>query len=229
MITHIITDIEGTTSSIAFVHTVLFPYARKRITHFLKAYREDVLVAEQINAVKLSCRNNEMTLDDVIAQLIEWIDNDVKEPSLKKLQGLIWQYGYEQGDFKGHLYRDAYQKLTEWNAQGQHLFVYSSGSVQAQKLLFKYSEFGDLTALFNGYFDTSVGHKREAGSYQNIHQSLACPAENVLFLSDIKEELDAAKMAGFNVLQLVRDDSVTVGAHPCVEDFSQIDISRICE
>ncbi len=199
----IVTDIEGTTSSISFVHEVLFPYARQQIAPFIRDHGNEPEVRELIEAV---CREVGAQLSDeeVVDQLVQWIDEDKKVTALKALQGLVWQRGYRSGDFTGHVYPDAYENLKKWRAQGLALYVYSSGSVKAQKLLFSYSDFGDMTPLFSGYFDTRIGAKREASAYQQIAKKLALPAGSILFLSDIEEELDAANAVGFHTIQLVR-------------------------
>ena len=124
---------------------------------------------------------------------------------LKFLQGLLWEAGYQAGAFKGHIYKDAATYLMAWKTKGLDLYIYSSGSVHAQKLLFTHTEYGDLTPLFSGYFDTRIGGKKDQESYQKIAQQIGIPANQLLFLSDIKEELDAAKAAGFKTLWLTRD------------------------
>jgi enolase-phosphatase E1 len=226
MIKAIVTDIEGTTSSILFVKDVLFPYARANLAGYVRRHEHDPQVKPLLDDV---CKEvgSELSLEQIIAQLIQWIDEDKKVTPLKSLQGLIWEAGYRQGDFKGHLYVDAAEKLKSWKADGLDLYVYSSGSVYAQKLLFGHTEYGDLTPLFSGYFDTHIGGKREQQSYDNIAKQLDIPANRLLFLSDIKEELDAAKAAGFQTTWLVRDSAPDPQAeHRQVNNFDQIDVSR---
>jgi len=226
MIKAIVTDIEGTTSSILFVKDVLFPYARANLADYVRSHADDPQVKLLLDDV---CKEagSELSLEQIIAQLIQWIDEDKKATPLKSLQGLIWEAGYRQGDFKGHLYPDAAEKLRAWKADGLDLYVYSSGSVYAQKLLFGHTEYGDLTPLFSGYFDTHIGGKREQQSYDNIAKQLDMPANQLLFLSDIKEELDAAKATGFETIWLVRDSTPDPQAeHRQVNNFNQIDVSR---
>lgn len=224
MIKAIVTDIEGTTSSISFVHDVLFPYARQHMEDFIRAHVEDPDVISQLNDVRLEA-GEELTIDGIIEQLINWIAEDKKITPLKALQGMIWEEGYRQGHFTGHIYDDAVEYLKKWHAAGISLYVFSSGSVKAQKLLFGYSDAGDLTALFKGYFDTRIGNKREAGAYQNIIRELALPANEVLFLSDIKEELDAARQAGMQTCWLVRDNEPNDSAeHMQVNNFAAIKV-----
>ena len=218
----IVTDIEGTTTDINFVHKVLFPYAHAKLPDFLRENAEAPAVAEQIHAVRDVMQDADASLEAVIATLLHWIDTDQKVTPLKALQGMVWADGYQRGDFTGHLYADVAPALRQWQAEGKALYVYSSGSVQAQKLLFGYSDEGDLTPLFSGYFDTHVGHKREAASYQRILDTLDLPPASALFLSDVVEELDAAQQAGMQTLQLVREGTQAGTRHPCVTRFDEI-------
>lgn len=220
----IVTDIEGTTTDISFVHKVLFPYAHAKLPDFLRANVATPAVAEQIEAVRSEMGDPEATLEAVINQLLHWIETDQKVTPLKALQGMVWADGYQRGDFTGHLYSDVAPALRQWKEAGKALYVYSSGSVQAQKLLFGYSDEGDLTSLFSGYFDTHIGHKREATAYQRIVTELDLPADAVLFLSDVVEELDAAKQAGMQTLQLVREGTQAGTAHACVSRFDEINL-----
>lgn len=225
MIRAIVTDIEGTTSSISFVHEVLFPYAAKQMGDFVRAQHGQPEVAEQLEEVARLGGLDVQDLDGLIAQLAQWMAEDRKITPLKALQGMIWKHGYEQGHFKGHVYPDAVDNLRHWHAQGIRLYVYSSGSVQAQKLIFGYTEYGDLTPLFSGYFDTNIGGKREAESYRRILTELNLPGNEVLFLSDIREELDAARSAGLQVCWLVRAGTIPADApYPAVSDFSSIQL-----
>lgn len=212
MIKAILTDIEGTTSSLSFVKDVLFPYARERMADFVRAHGQESAVRKLLDEVKqLSGAANDA---DATRQLMRWIDEDKKVTPLKALQGMIWEEGYRQGHFKGHVYEDAARKLKEWHAQGVKLYVFSSGSVQAQKLLFAHTDYGDLTPLFSGYFDTTVGNKREAASYKAIADAIGLSPNEILFLSDIKEELDAAGGTGMHVLWLIREGALTAETIP---------------
>lgn len=217
----IVTDIEGTTSSIAFVHDVLFPYARDNLPSFIHGNENDAEVSEQLAATRQEAGEPDADTDRVIDILLGWIAEDRKATPLKALQGLVWKDGYRSGAFTGHIYDDAAARLREWENAGIDLYVYSSGSVEAQKLLFGYSDAGDLRPLFHGYFDTRVGHKREAGSYETIAERIGLPAGEILFLSDVVEELDAARTAGMQTTQLLRDDIVT-GEHTLARDFTEV-------
>jgi len=222
----ILTDIEGTTSSIAFVKEVLFPYARKHIGDFIETHGADPEVRKLLDEVS-AIVGKQLNDAEVVRQLITWIDEDRKVTPLKALQGMIWETGYRQGDFTGHVYEDAEKKLREWHTAGLRLYVFSSGSVTAQKLIFGYSDFGDLKPLFSGYFDTRVGSKRDAIAYQVIVKAIGLPADEILFLSDIAEELDAARSVGMHTLQLVREGALPSPAHPIASDFDQIDLDLI--
>ena len=226
MIKAIVTDIEGTTSSIRFVHEVLFPYARENIGEFVHANAEDLNVVSHLNDVRLEV-GQDLDLDGVVDQLVQWIDEDKKITPLKALQGMIWEEGYYKGELTGHLYDDAIEYLRKWHDKGIKLYVFSSGSVQAQKLLFGHSDAGDLTPLFSGYYDTRIGNKREAEAYRKIVQDIDLPANEILFLSDIVEELDAASEAGMKTIMLVRDESpATSPSHTQVKNFSEIDLDQ---
>jgi enolase-phosphatase E1 len=222
----IVTDIEGTTSSLSFVKDVLFPYARARMAAFVREHAPDPDVALQLEAVRREADDPALTQDEVIEQLIAWIDQDRKITPLKALQGMIWEEGYRRGDFQGHVYPDAARALREWKARGFTLYLYSSGSVQAQKLLFAHTGFGDLTPLFSGYFDTNVGGKLETLSYRTIADSIGVAPAHILFLSDMRAELDAAAVAGWRTLWLVREAVPDArAAHPQVRDFDAITIN----
>ncbi|SEN04808.1 enolase-phosphatase E1 [Pseudomonas sp. ok272] len=218
----ILTDIEGTTSAVSFVFDVLFPYAAQHLPAFVRQHAQRADVAEQLDAVRRDSAEPDADVERVIEILLGWIAEDRKATPLKALQGMVWAQGYQAGQLKGHVYPDAVDALKRWHQAGYQLFVYSSGSIQAQKLIFGCSEAGDLTPLFSGYFDTTSGAKREASAYQRISQSIGCSAEQILFLSDIVEELDAAQLAGMATCGLVRDGGELAG-HLTVTTFAQID------
>jgi enolase-phosphatase E1 len=222
MIKAIVTDIEGTTSSLSFVKDILFPYAKAKLPDFVSQHQHETSVQKLLLA---TCQeaNIDFSVANAIARLLAWIDEDKKSTPLKALQGLIWQSGYDNGELKGHLYPDAIVNLRSWFAQGYALYVYSSGSVLAQKLLFGHSDHGDLTALFSGFFDTHVGGKKESDSYLKIAAEIGLPADKILFLSDVKEELDAAKAAGYQTIWLTREQQPDSNAvHRQVSSFADI-------
>lgn len=224
----ILTDIEGTTSSISFVKNVLFPYARKALPGFVHEHGQQPQVRRWLDAVAVEIGG--ACQDSLIAETLQgWIDQDRKHTALKALQGMIWETGYRNGDFKAHLYPEVAAVLKGWHAAGLPLYVYSSGSVPSQKLFFGFSEGGDLTPLVSGWFDTEIGGKREADSYRRIVAAIGVPANVVLFLSDVVEELDAAREAGLQTrlldrladYPLPRSGEATHG-HDRVENFQQI-------
>ncbi|WP_431470218.1 acireductone synthase [Sphingosinithalassobacter sp. LHW66-3] len=190
----ILLDIEGTTSSIAFVADVLFPYAARHLRDYVERNPEQVApILAQVPG------------DDPVATLLGWIEADAKETPLKTLQGLIWEAGYRDGTIRGHVYPDTPEALARWGRAGVPVYIYSSGSVAAQKLLFGHSEAGDLTPRIAGYFDTNIGHKREADSYAAIARALALEPATMLFVSDIQAEVDAARAAGMQALLIDRE------------------------
>jgi enolase-phosphatase E1 len=221
MIRAIVMDIEGTTSSISFVKDVLFPYARAQMADFVRSHAEDAEVRQLLNDVA-TLVGNTLTDDEAITILIQWIDEDRKLTPLKALQGLVWEAGYRNGDFHGHIYPEVARKLYEWHEKGLVLCIYSSGSVHAQKLLFGHTEYGDLTPLFTAFFDTRIGAKREADAYRKIVSQIELPAQKILFLSDISEELDAAREAGLKTCQLLREGANASPNHPHALDFDAV-------
>jgi enolase-phosphatase E1 len=205
------------------VHDQLFPYAREALPAFVREHAEEAEIAALLQQVRIEAGMQEASLDAITGQLLQWIDEDKKVTPLKALQGLIWKSGYERGDFTGHVYADTPEYLRAWKSQGIALYVYSSGSVQAQKLLFAHSDAGDLCPLFSGYFDTRAGHKREEASYRAIAKSIGVPAQEILFLSDVVEELDAAAAAGMQTTQLVRDADTQAGkSHRVAHTFADV-------
>ena len=228
--TVILTDIEGTTSSISFVKNVLFPYARKALPAFVAAHGQQPEVRRWLDAVAVEIGG--ACQDSLIVETLQgWIDQDRKHTALKALQGMIWEDGYRNGEYKAHFYPEVAAVLSGWHAEGKPLYVYSSGSVPAQKLFFGFSDAGDLSPLVSGWFDTEVGGKREADSYRHIAQAIGVPAGEILFLSDVVEELDAAREAGLQTRLIDRLDDYPmprVGAaangHDRVENFQQIQL-----
>jgi len=221
---YILTDIEGTTSSVNFVYDELFPYFRKNIQHLRQLnYLPEVQLAfaETIHLAKEQDGETLITTDDIIGKLEQWSKDDRKITPLKTLQGILWNEGYEQGELKGHVYPDVKPFFDDIKAKGIEIGVFSSGSVQAQKLIFEYSVAGDLSSIFSHYFDTTTGGKREIETYAKIAQILKIEANEVLFLSDIVEELEAAKNAGMQTIQLVRENN-SANWERWVVDFTKI-------
>lgn len=215
----IVTDIEGTTTPIAFVHDTLFPFAAAHLEDFLAREGADPAVAAILGDVRALAPD----VAPVVA-LRDWMARDAKITPLKTLQGLIWERGYASGALTATLYPDVAPALRAWTAAGRRLAVYSSGSIAAQRLLFGHTAAGDLTGLFAGWFDTTTGPKRAAASYRAIADAMALPASAILFLSDVTAELDAAAEAGLRTCQLVRaEDGTHAGAtHQVAADFAGV-------
>ncbi|MGH9872885.1 MAG: acireductone synthase [Pyrinomonadaceae bacterium] len=220
----ILLDIEGTTTPIAFVHEVLFSYARSRIRNYLtehsgseelladlaelrQEHAADLKAGQQPPAIPDEARDTE--IDSIVAYINWLMDRDRKSKGLKSLQGKIWKQGYLDGILKAQLFADVAPALERWRAEGLNVSIFSSGSSLAQKLLFAHTDAGDLTRFISNYFDTTVGSKTDVESYRQIAAALSLPAEKVLFISDVIGELDAASEAGMQTLLCVRP-----GNHP---------------
>jgi enolase-phosphatase E1 len=211
----VLLDIEGTTSAIAFVKDTLFPFAETELDAFLAARGAEPEVAAILA---------EVPGPDRAATLRDWMAADLKVTPLKALQGLIWESGFADGRLRGHLWPDVAPCLQAWQAAGIGLAIYSSGSVAAQRLLFGHSAAGDLVPLFSGFFDTRMGAKRQPAAYAAIAAALGEAPGRILFLSDVAEELDAARQAGLATCQLVRpaDGTLAAGRHPEAVDFPEV-------
>jgi enolase-phosphatase E1 len=228
MKTTILTDIEGTTSSISFVKDVLFPYARSALPGFVREHGQQPEVRRWLDQVAVE--NGGICSDQVIVETLQgWIDEDRKHTALKALQGMVWAAGYREGDFTAPLYPDVAPALRAWHAAGHPLAVYSSGSAAAQKLLFSHTDAGNLLPLFRGFFDTEVGHKRDADSYRLIADRLNRSTADIVFLSDVVAELDAARDAGMRTVLLDRRQDYpqprtgdAANGHARVESFADI-------
>jgi enolase-phosphatase E1 len=202
---------------------VLFPYADQRLDAYVAAHRDDPIVVEALSEAAVEIGDSKIDEAGILAHLHAWIREDRKSTPLKTLQGLIWHIGYEKGDLLGHVYPDVPPVLQAWNDAGIELYVYSSGSIVAQKVLFAHTFAGDLTPLFTDHFDTTTGPKREAASYAEILADTGFHPNEMLFLSDTEEELDAARAAGLQTVRLLRPDDTPPGAtstHPSYVDFA---------
>jgi enolase-phosphatase E1 len=218
----ILLDIEGTTTPIDFVHQTLFPFAKEKIGDFVAEHFSDL--KDEIEQLKIEYktdftnqiygRNLDPQSAESIAEYLRFlIEVDRKSTPLKSLQGKIWQAGYETGELKSEMFEDVPGALERWYREGKTIAIYSSGSVLAQKLIFKYSKFGDLSPFISAYFDTNVGHKRERQSYENIAEKMQNRKREILFISDVVEELNAAHQAGFDVILAVRDGNSAVNGN----------------
>ncbi|ABB58024.1 acireductone synthase [Synechococcus elongatus] len=232
-ITTLLLDIEGTTTPVDFVFKVLFPYARDRVADFLATQGADPEVQADLDllrqeyAQEAAAELPDWAGEDAIAAVpyIQWlIDSDRKSTGLKSLQGKIWEQGYVSGEIKGQLFADVLPAFQRWQAAGLAIAIFSSGSVQAQQLLFGYSEAGDLSPHLSGYFDTRTGPKREAASYGAIAAQLGKAPAQVLFVSDIPAELEAAATAGFQTRLSLRPGNATVeiGDWTTIHSFDEL-------
>jgi len=192
----VLLDIEGTIGDIAFVRDVLFPYARARLADTLKARWDDPEIVPVVHAACESSLDELTTPALATRQFLSWMDQDKKIGPLKTLQGIIWREGYASGELKAHLYPDAVEAIHAWTKRGVKVAIYSSGSIEAQKLYFKHSVAGDLTSFLSGYFDTTSGPKGEASSYTKIARALGIEPSAIAFFSDLPAETSAALQAG---------------------------------
>lgn len=216
----ILLDIEGTTTPIDFVHRTLFPFAKEHIGKYV-AEHFDHLRDEIIAVADEHAHDREYTLPldptepgSVTAYLEFQIDHDRKSTPLKSIQGMIWKEGYESGDLVSQVFDDVPAAFERWNADEKRIAIYSSGSALAQKLIFTHSDRGDLSKFIDNYFDTNVGRKREAASYRNIASELGLDPGEILFVSDITQELDAARSAGMQTALSVRPGNAEIDGDP---------------
>ena len=236
---HVLLDIEGTTCPVNFVSEVLFPYAHQQIPLFLADQAENPIVQEILTqvfdawdqdtdpeALSLRQRSFEKNTESAIKYLSWLIKKDRKLTPLKELQGLIWRQGYDKKILKAPLYADVPEALRRWHHAGLRLSVYSSGSINAQKLLYQHSTFGDLSNFFYQWFDTNVGSKQIEQSYTNIGKTLNANPETIVFISDHKSELSAAKSAGLKVLFSQRDGNPEAdnGDYIGIKNYSELSL-----
>ncbi len=224
-------DIEGTLASMAIVHELLFPYARRRLSSFLREDGHQPAVREALEQVradaaeKLPSEPTEASLAAITEHLERLMDQDAKTTGLKQLQGLIWEHGFQSGQLQVALFPDCLPRLQAWKQAGRKLFIYSSGSIHAQKLFFRHTAQGDLTPLFSGFFDTTTGNKRQADSYRSIARQLSLPVEEFTFFSDVAAELDAAEQAGMRAIAVRRPGNAPLPeqmTHPVIDSLDQV-------
>jgi enolase-phosphatase E1 len=227
----ILLDIEGTTTPIDFVHKTLFPYAKEKIGDYVRENFPDIQA--EIAGLKLEHARDtiyenefdETSPESVADYLIFLIEADRKSTPLKSLQGKIWQQGYDNGELRGEVFADVPAAFERWQTEGKKIAVYSSGSVLAQKLIFANSTAGDLTKFISEYFDTTTGAKRDTESYQKIAEALAFPPADILFVSDVTAELDAARSAGLSTALSLREGNAELTEEPThrvIQSFEEI-------
>lgn len=223
-------DVEGTTSSIAFVYDVLFAYAKEHIAGFLDSHLDDLSV--RVTAAELAAETGcEVSLDNpegrsqLVLGAIGLINRDVKSTALKALQGMIWRSGFQSGELLAHVFDDVPPALEHWAGSGLDVRIYSSGSIEAQKLFFGHTAAGDLTRFLRAHYDTTTGPKREQSSYTAIAADMGLPPRQILFLSDVGAELDAARAAGMATGAVIRPGNRPLESlydHECIESFTEI-------
>jgi enolase-phosphatase E1 len=221
----VLIDIEGVMLPMAFMTDTLIPLAAQRLGSYIVEHAEDEVVEEALEETGRLMGGYELEPAQAESLLLRWMKQGRKATPLKILQGLVWEEAYEAGALPGELYADVAERLQAWSAAGLRLFVYSSNSAPAQKLLLSRSTSADPTGLFEDFFDTSLGQKIEPGSYRDICERLALPAASILLLSENEEELDAAKTAGLATIRVARDGPVDSG-HAVSPDLASLNIGR---
>lgn len=239
----VLLDIEGTTSSISFVYDVMFPFARKHFAGYLEKHWESDAVQDAVSMLQQDDKDfngPDLMLAEfdkgsdptrysagVVRCLLRLMDNDIKATGLKKMQGLVWQAGFTSGEMVAHVYEDVRPAIEAWKAAGTDVRIYSSGSVHAQKLFFEYSVAGNMLPLFNGHYDTTTGPKKAADSYRQIAAAYGLPVSEVLFVSDIEAELDAAIEAGMQTVLSIRPGNKPLKnaeRYQAVSSFAEISV-----
>lgn len=237
----ILLDIEGTTSAVSFIYDVMFPFVRRELDQYLYANWDSATLNEVCNLVAkdvgyesfVAWCGSETEVGKrqqlLRAEVLRLMDGDIKATGLKALQGLIWQSGFESGEMQAHIYDDVLPAIQAWNDAGCDVRIFSSGSIAAQKLFFGHTTVGNILHLFRGHYDTTTGPKKEAASYQAIAKDFGLPPAQVLFLSDVVDELEAARAAGLQTGLCKRPDNAKVAAehgHPEITSFDQIELLR---
>ena len=231
MLRGILLDIEGTTSSISFVYDVMFPFVRRELDPYLRGHWGAAPRAAGCDTIATEAGRPEIALspDLVKAEVLRLMDADIKSTGLKALQGLIWEAGFESGELKAHVYDDVPPALAAWKAAGLDIRIYSSGSIQAQKLFFGHTVAGNLLPFFRGHYDTTTGPKKEPASYASIASAFGLSPADILFLSDVTAELDAARAAGLQTAISLRPGNApapSAHGHPEIRSFAEISLGR---
>jgi enolase-phosphatase E1 len=222
----ILLDIEGTTSSIEFVYDVLFPYVRRELRNFLKTHWSESGVQHACELIaKEAGADQDISIENIAAEVFRLMDADIKSTGLKELQGLVSKEGYEAGKLRAHFYPDVPPALQAWTNAGLKCCVYSSGSIAAQRNFYRYANAGDLSKFISANFDTTTGPKREASSYAAIAAALDTAPDDVLFLSDVVAELNAAKAAEMQTMLVIRPGNKAISekhGHRAIRSFEEI-------
>ena len=231
-------DVEGTTSSVRFVSDVLFHYSRQQLESYLRSHWDTdalaatrELIAREAGAESFAewthSQPRLQAREQLHREVLRLIDRDAKTTGLKQLQGLVWEEGFQAGKLRAHVYPDVPPALRRWLDAGREIRIYSSGSVLAQRLFFGHTDVGDLTGFFSGHYDTTTGPKRAQESYACIAADWGLAPREILFLSDVVDELDAARAAGLQTALVVRPENSPVAdahGHPSIRDFSEIEL-----
>ncbi|MGM0575664.1 MAG: acireductone synthase [Myxococcota bacterium] len=240
----VLLDIEGTTTSISFVYDTLFPFARDAVSHYLCDHWDEPGVRDDVRMLRDQARRDveagvegvvpipegdagdEAVRDAAVANVHWQMERDRKTTALKTLQGHIWRHGYRSGEIRGHVYTDVPDALAEWEYRGIPVYIYSSGSVEAQRLLFGASDAGDLTHFISGYFDTTTGPKKESDSYRAIAAQVQVEPEALVFVTDDLDEARAAREAGLGVVVSVRPGNPHLPEHDFPEVFNLVTLAE---
>ncbi len=236
----ILLDIEGTTSSVSFVYDRMFPFVRRELDKYLCANWNSAALNEVCDLIAkdagyesfVAWCGNEIEVSKprqlLRKEVLRLMDGDVKATGLKALQGLIWRSGFESGEMRAHVYDDVLPAIQAWDDTGCDVRIFSSGSIAAQKLFFGHTVVGNMLHLFRGHYDTTIGPKKEAASYGAITKDFGLPPSQILFLSDVPIELEAARAAGMQTCLCKRPGNAKVPAghgHPEITSFDQIELS----
>ena len=225
MVKAVLLDIEGTIAPITFVKDILFPYSKEKMESFVKENIDKPEIKKIVEDVK-KIEGKDLSVDEVIQTLKRWIDEDKKITPLKEIQGYIWEEGFSSGKIRAPLYEDAYRKMLQWREKDIPMYIYSSGSVKAQKLFFSHTEKGNILDFFKGHFDTKIGNKKEPESYKKIAKEIGLKPEEILFLSDNPDEIKAAAEAGMKAVRVVREGDaqfIENFPYPQISTFDQIE------
>lgn len=242
-------DIEGTTTPITFVKDILFPYIKEHLEDYLSSHWEEDECKQDVHLLKKQIEEDmrqnracpvhavdqtvhtdeEKAIREVVDNVLWQMAADRKSTALKRLQGHMWRAAYSSGRIKGEIYQDVVPCIKRWREQGLKVYIYSSGSVEAQKLLFGHSVEGDVLDLFDGHFDTTIGAKVDAKSYERIAERIGRQPEEITFLTDVTREAKAAEEAGLNVVLVVRPGNMELteeeqSHYSLITSFGQLEV-----
>lgn len=233
----ILLDIEGTTASVDFVHDVMFPFVTRNLPSFLDATWNTAdtraaceRIAQDAGQESLTAWENVTGKEGrtlVEEQIAELMRGDVKATGLKAMQGLVWQAGFDSGELVAPIYEDVLPELERWKSRGIDIRIYSSGSIAAQKLFFGHTQHGDVLSHFSGHYDTTIGGKKDSLSYQKIAADIGVAPAEILFVSDLEGELEAAQAAGVRVAAAIRPGNKPLSdsaSFPRISSFAEIQI-----